>query len=364
MTGPTGPGAFLGPNGAPITSFSDSWVVPGVSLYTTPMETSARVVKSGGAPGSKLSGGSPIDNSVAKVVGALINATATALTSSVVVQEGSVESSGNSAMDVESDSDVLQMGTAEAPTVVSAGGEVRLVDLSTFSAGSNSGLSAAPGVGGLAGATGLSGNFAGVGVGAGGLFGSGSGPNKQIPRWAASLQVTLHSTQGKASVLQFILGRFEKEADAKLACSEAVLEVQETKQFRPKRFAKRFAAVYATSLSASVPQVQQQRQAPALTAAVGGGLNKIGSHQAMPPASKYNMPMHGGAYRPGGASASTGNMLNAALSSKVTSTGQPSCGFGSVAKVVVNLAAASSGLHGSGSSSNISAMNSHLHKPK
>jgi hypothetical protein len=126
-------------------------------------------------------------------------------------------------------------------------------------------------------------------------------------------------------------------------------------------------------VAAAAAQAQQQRQPqatyPQSAGAAGPGVNK---GTALPhtsstgaPLSKYMMNTHGAGagFRPGVAgSASTGSMLNPALNAKVACSGEPTCGFGSVAKVVVNLAV--SGVHGSGSSGNIAALNAQMHRSK
>jgi hypothetical protein len=119
-------------------------------------------------------------------------------------------------------------------SVVSVGGTVYALDATTSSSSSGSLL------GGL-GMTGLSGGLGGAGSGGSGLLaaqmlgagtgagGGAAGAHKALPRWSASLRVTLapadcsSDPSSSQRELQYSLGRFDKEADARLACEQVRL---------------------------------------------------------------------------------------------------------------------------------------------
>jgi hypothetical protein len=379
--GVTGPGAFLGPNGAPV-SLADYWIAPASSLYTDypASATTNSIVSAPLLTGQPSAVGAPLteDRTVAATVKALMAVSGAALAAgepsaaaAVMLLPEKLLLSGNA-------EDVL----AGQGSVVAVGSGVYLLDATTFTAaGAGSVLGSGASLGGMTGGL-LAAQLLGGGSG-GPSSSSASGFAKNAARWAAALQVTVRAesadgsegADGLSRVLQLSLGRFERETDARLAGQQAVLEVQESRQFRPKRYARRLAVALATAAASapSAPNTQQVPPRPSVGPGAGlgaGGLPpKFGpgapSYHGVPtaPVNKFTMGSHGGVaggqYRPGApGSSSTGNMLNAALSNKVVSAGQPSCGFSSVAKVVVNLAPT---VQTSGSSGNISAM---MHRPK
>lgn len=371
-SGVAGPGAFLGPNGAPV-SLADHWVPPAAALYTSAPATTATSTnglvqasmhKKEGAQdgGSSDNTGRTVAAAVKAAMGTPPSHTATAMEVVEVKLQGHL---------TDSERDHLE----GCGSVVSVGSGVFQLDATTFTVAGAGAGGAVLGVGGNLG--GLTGGLLSAQLLAGSTSATSSsnisgGYIKNAARWAASLQVTVrrleNGLEGGNTVLQLSLGRFEKEAEARVACQQAVLEVQETRQFRPKRFARRLASALATlPANATTPAGAPQPPSRPIPGPGAGGLPPrpgapgYGGPSSAAPFNRMT-PGHAGAagqYRPGvGGSASTGNMLNAALSSKVNSSGETSCGFSSVAKVVVNIAPS---VHASGSSGNMSAM---LHRPK
>lgn len=400
----TGPGAFLGPNGAP-ANLSDNWVHPAVPLYTSASHV-PDVLPIGPVTGGRAI--MTVEKTVAYAVGALMAGMTSAAPISVLGGAALVQSHTVTAAEETIDKDATGSGDSDG-AVLSVGGTVYAMDSTTSSAGSGSfagGLGMAGLGGGLSGSSSAgSGLLASQMLAGGAGAGTGaSGASKTLPRWSASLRVTLASGADATSrrELQYSLGRFDKEGDARLACqqvsirhisnrkqfschlmlspflvflSQAIAEVQESQQFCAKRFAKRFGTAYATATAAAAAQAQQQRQQqqqvayPHLSGAAAAASKGLPPHTASSgaPPSKYMMTTHGaggaGQFRPGVASStSSGSMLNPALSAKVASSGEATCGFGSVAKVVVNIAV--SGVHGSGSSGNVNALSSQMHRTK
>lgn len=133
----------------------------------------------------------------------------------------------------------------------------------------------------------------------------------------------------------------------------------ETKQFRPKHFLARLSVAYtaACQLQHKTLLLQQQQQGGGKAAGAGSG--GFGGGSANSHNKFFNMQSaaaRGGASGGGGGSSSSGNM--AALLAQANCVGEASCGFDSVAKVVLP----PSGVHTSYSNNNISALSmAHTH---
>lgn len=293
---------------------------------------------------------------------------------------------------------VIDTKTSATPTLtddcssLQASGRVYLLDATTLSSGITGtsgsvniggatvgaalGYSIASGAGGLHASSSYAGNMSQ----AGGLGSAGntSKLNKEAGRWVAVLEVTGadNSPVDGLNCQQFNLGRFDREQDARLALdqvtyiatresavlrggddvpfllygSQAVKEVQETKQFRPKHFLARLSAAYTAAATAAYQQqvqVAQQNATASSTKTTTAGFTQPGSQNKF-------LSMQAARVSASGNSSSNANMSALlAQANNVVCVGETSCGFGSVAKVVL----APGGVHTSSSSGNISALN-------